>query len=193
MKLKLKDMVGGQEVLGGAVEGRRHLGLLIEAVGPEPDRPEPLFIDYAGLVLATASYLRETLVAVHSLLRTRRSRYYVVIANACPAVREDIEVLARLGGLAFLSCSLTEADEISNVGLIGTLDPKQKATFDEVCARGETDARELMLASAGHEDVRQTAFNNRLASLVNLGLVAEICEGKSKRYRPVLEGVWDGR
>lgn len=193
MIIRMKKISGDQTTLGGAVEGRRHVGLLIEAVGPEPTQPEPLFADYTGIELATASYLRETLVALHSLLRTRRSHHYLVVANASSSVHEDIEVLARLGDMAFLTCSLNEEGVVSDIGLIGTLDPKQKATFDEVCSRGETDARELMFASAGHEDVRQTAFNNRLASLVNLGLIAEISEGKSKRYRPVLGGKRHGR
>jgi hypothetical protein len=166
---------------------------MIEAIGPEPAKPEPLFADYSGIELATASYQRETLVALHTLLRARRSNYYLVVANACPSVREDIEVLARLGGMAFLGCTLNRAGTVLDIALIGTLDPKQQATFEEVCARGETDARELMIARAGQEDVRQTAFNNRLASLVNLGLIAEINHGKSKRYRPVLQGGLHGQ
>ena len=193
MRLEIKDIVGGQTTLGGAVEGQRHLHLLIEAIGSEPAVPEPLFADYAGIELVTASYQRETLVELHNQLRGRRSNYYLVVANAVAAVREDIEMLARLAGLAFLTCSLDEAGEASDIAVIGSLDPKQKATFNEVCSRGETDARELMRASAGHEEVRQTAFNNRLASLVNLGLIAEISQGKSKRYRLVLRGARYGQ
>ena len=34
-----------------------------------------------------------------------------------------------------------------------------------------------------------TAWNNRLASLAMLGLVAEISQGRSKHYKPIFEGV----
>lgn len=193
MRLLMKTIASGQSTLGGAVEGRRHLAMLVDAWGEEPAQPEPLFLDYAGIDFATASYHRETLIALQTLIRSRRSNHYIVVANAVPAVREDIEVLARFGGIAFLTCALDEAENVSDVGLIGNLDPKQRSTFDEVCARGETDARELMAASAGQDSVGQTAFNNRLASLVNMGLIAEISQGKAKRYRPVLQGHADGK
>jgi hypothetical protein len=109
-----------------------------------------------------------------------------VVANASALVLEDLAVLANAGGMVFLSCSLDGAGTVSGIALIGKLDPKQQTTFDEVRTRGETDARELMAARADQEEVGQTAFNNRLASLVNLGLIAELTRGKSKRYRPVL-------
>jgi hypothetical protein len=188
MHIRMKKIVGGKKALGGAVEGRRDLAKLLEAAGPEPAAPEPLFVDFDGIELATASYQRETIVALQGVIRARRSNHYLVVANANPAVREDLEVLARADGLAFLACMLDGADKVSKAGLIGTLDPKAEATFDLVCERGETDARELMQANAGRDDVGHTAWNNRLAGLVQLGLIAEYAVGKVKRYRPVLGG-----
>ncbi len=192
MHVRMKKIVGGKKALGGAVEGRRDLARLLEAVGSEPAAPAPLFVDYEGIELATASYQRETIAALQQVIRARRSNHYLVVANANAAVREDLEVLARAGGLAFLACTLTAAGKVSGAGIIGTLDPKAQATFDLVCARGETDARELMQANAGREDVGHTAWNNRLAGLVQLGLIAEYAEGKFKRYRPVIGGKTHG-
>jgi hypothetical protein len=191
--MRIIEILGNQTVLGGAVEGRRHLGLLIAALGPDPAEPAPLFADFAGIQIATASYQRETVVTLHRLLRARRSNFYLVIANAGASVLEELAVLADAGGLAFLTCSLHDDGSISSITVIGRLDAKQQATFDEVRSRGETDARELMAAQAGHEEVGQTAFNNRLASLVHLGLIAELTRGKSKRYRPVLTETSHGK
>jgi hypothetical protein len=188
MRIGMKKIAGGKKALGGAVEGRRDLAKLLEAIGAEPAVPEPLFADFEGIELATASYQRETIGSLHEVIRARRSNHYLVVANASPAVREDLELLARAGGLAFLACTLDAAGKVSNAGIIGTLDPKAQATFDLVCARGETDAKELMQANAGREDVGHTAWNNRLAGLVQLGLIAEYTVGKTKRYRPVLGG-----
>jgi hypothetical protein len=192
MRIKVRKLGGGKKVLGGAVEGRRDLGKLLAAIGEEPAAPKALFADFEGIELATASYQRETIGALQRVIRARRSNYYLVVANACAAVREDLEVLARAGGLVFLACTLDAAGKVSKPGIIGTLDPKAQLAFELVCRRGETDAKELMQASAGREDVGHTAWNNRLAGLVELGLVAEYTAGKAKRYRPVLGGQLDG-
>ena len=70
--------------------------------------------------------------------------------------------------------------------IVGELDPKQKLTFDLVRQLRETDAAELMRDHGESEKTTvQTAWNNRLASLANLGLVVEMSQGRSKRYRPL--------
>ncbi len=192
MRLRMSQIAGAQTALGDAVEVRRHLATLMAAVSPNPNEPEPLFADFTGIEFATASYLRETLVILHRMLRARRSNFYLVIANAAGSVLDDLAVLTDTGGLAFLSCNLDQSGKVSDIAVIGRLDPKRQTTFDEVRRRGETDARELLRASAGHEEIGPTAFNNRLAALVNLGLIAETAKGKSKRYRPVLTEVGHG-
>ncbi len=192
MRVSIRKIVGVKKALGGAVEGRRDLGKLLSAIGEEPAAPEALFVDFDGIELATASYQRETIGALHGVIRARRSNHYLVIANACPGVREDLDVLARAGGLAFLACTLDPLGKVSNSGIIGTLDPKAQSTFNLVCQRDETDAKELMEADAGREGVGHTAWNNRLAGLVELGMIAEYTVGKAKRYRPVLRGMFHG-
>lgn len=73
-------------------------------------------------------------------------------------------------------------------GLIGQLDPKQRRTFELVQQRRETDAGELMRDFSDTERLKSpTAWNNRLASLASLGLVAEVSQGRSKRYKLVFE------
>lgn len=188
MHVAMKRVAGGKKALGGAVEGRRDLGRLLEAIGGEPPAPGPLFVDWEGIDLATASYQRETIGALQGLIRGRRSNHYLVIANASEPVREDLELLARSGGFVFLTCRLDAAGKASKVHIVGALDLKAQATFDLVCERGETDAKELMQVNAGREDVGHTAWNNRLSGLVQLGLIAEYTVGKAKRYRPVLGG-----
>ena len=192
MRVSLKKVVGGKKVLGGVVEGRRDLARLLEAIGDEPNAPEPLFVDYEGIELATASYQRETIGALQALIRGRRSTHYLVIANANAAVRDDLELLARAGGMALLICLLDAGGKVSKPGILGVLDLKAQATFDLVCERGETDAKELMEAKVGQEGVGHTAWNNRLAGLVLQGLIAEYMAGKAKRYRPVLKGKFHG-
>jgi hypothetical protein len=81
-------------------------------------------------------------------------------------------------------CSLDKSGRVHNQRLLGELDPKQRITFELVQKRGETDAGELMRAYGEKEKTKvQTAWNNRLASLAGLGLVIELSQGRTKRYR----------
>jgi hypothetical protein len=58
--------------------------------------------------------------------------------------------------------------------------------------RQETDAAELMREHRETKAVKQTAWNNRLSALANMGLVVELSEGRAKRYRSLLAGATYG-
>lgn len=181
--------IGGSEVLAGAMAGRRDLGRLLERTAAEPAAPGPLFLDFKGIVAATASYLRESGVAFRAMLRGRDSLYYPVIANANEAVRDELLELARARGDVFLTCELGADGSISAAALVGELEEKQQVTFRLVQDHGETDAGDLMRKYGEREKVRHaTAWNNRLSALASLGLVIETRQGRLKRYRPLLQG-----
>jgi hypothetical protein len=182
--------IGGGEVLAGAMAGRRDLGRLLEQTATEPAAPGPLFLDFTGIVAATASYLRESVGAFRSMIRSRDSLYYPVIANANEVVRDELVELARARGDVFLTCELGADGSITAAALVGELEEKQRLTFRLVQDHGETDAGELMRKYGEREKVRHaTAWNNRLSALSSLGLVIETRQGRLKRYRPLLQGV----
>jgi hypothetical protein len=190
MKRILIPEVASGPVLSGALRGQELLAKLLREVAAEPPSPQPLFLDFKGIDSATASFLRESVLAFRDMVRGRRSTIYPVIANASEPVQEDLRELVRSRGGVLLACRLAEDGTISEPRLIGDLDPKQQLTFDLVRKRGETDAVELMREHGANEPVGSTAWNNRLSSLVALGLVIEeISSGRTKRYRPLLQGV----
>jgi hypothetical protein len=174
------------DVLAGSESGRDGLLKLVGAAGPDPEKPTLLILDFSGIRIATASYLRESVFALRDLLRVRRSFFYPVIADACSPVRDEIGVLVRLRNDVVLTCMIDRTGNPTCPNLVGALDPKQQQTFDLVQAYGETDARELFDSQAKAEAVGHTAWNNRLASLASLGLVAEIPRGRTKRFRALL-------
>jgi hypothetical protein len=178
-------MTGGSPVLGGSAEGRRLLGALIEAVPTREANPTPAFLDFGGITVATASFLRESVLAFRDHVRRRHSHLYPVIANAGSAVTDDLSLLLRAERDAVICCALDDDGVVSAIAIIGDLDPKQQLTLDLVRAKGEADARELMLARAS-DPIQHTAWNNRLAGLASLGLLIETSHGRTKRYRPVL-------
>jgi hypothetical protein len=188
MRIKLRE-IAKMPILAGALNGRRALNTLLDMVEKEPSSPEPVFLDCSEIEVATASYLRESVLAFRDVIRGRRSKLYPVIANASDEVREELEEVLRPRGDVLMSCTLDRKGLVSQPALIGDLDPKQKITFDLVCERGETDASELMREYGENERVKQTAWNNRLVSLAGLGLIVEITQGRAKRYKPLFAGV----
>jgi len=54
--------VGQRDVLAGALKGRSDLTRLLELAASEPAEPEPAFLDFAKIEVATTSYLRGVLV-----------------------------------------------------------------------------------------------------------------------------------
>jgi hypothetical protein len=188
MRIRLEE-IGKSTVLAGALNGKTTLGRLMEATVTEPGDPEPVFLDFSGVEVATASFLRESVLAFRDIVRRRRSAFYPVIANANEAVRDELMELLRPRGDVLMACTLGDGGAVMEPTLLGDLDPKQRVTFDLVREHGETDAGELMREYGKSEGLRHaTAWNNRLASLAALGLVVELSEGRAKRYRPLFEG-----
>lgn len=188
MRICLQE-VGGSPILAGALVGRQVLCELITRVAKDPAVPEPVFLDFADIEVATASFLRESVLAFRDIVRRQRSTYYPVIANANDAVRDELVELLCPRGDVLMACTLDASGAVVDPAPIGDLDPKQRMTFDLVRERGETDARELMCDYGESEGVKQTAWNNRLASLATLGLLVEVSQGRAKRYKPLFEGV----
>ena len=188
MKIGLAD-VGGTNVLAQAARGRMSLGKLLVLTDTEPDRPEPVFLDFGNVDVATSSFLRESVLGFRDATRMRRSNFYPVISNANHAVKEELADILRLRGEAMLSCYLSDEGTATDIELLGALDPKHQQTLDLVVRHGETDASTLMRECGSKDGVSRTAWNNRLATLAGLGLVIEIPQGRAKRYKPVLEKV----
>lgn len=182
--------LSGTPNLGGAIPGRHMLGLLLGEVVEHPPEPQPLFLDFRGIELATASYLRESVFEIKSIMRQRRSTLYPVIANANEFVRDEIREIAISMNDVIVVCLRTADGDVSDVGIIGQLDPKQKMTFDAVKKLGAADATTLMEKYGDQEQTkRTTAWNNRLSSLASRGLLREFQNGRAKSYQPLFDEV----
>jgi hypothetical protein len=188
MRIAIRELAEGESdgrVLAGALTGRKMLAKLVERTAREPATPQPVFLDFSGVEVATASFLRETVLAFRDSVRRRRSNFYPMIANASELVADELTVLVASDSDVLMMCSLDADGKPYSTCLAGELDPKQRITFDLVQQRGETDAAELMREHGESEKikVKQTAWNNRLAALAGLGLVVELSQGRAKRYR----------
>ncbi len=161
---------GVDPILAGRLSGKRAFVATLEQF-PELAEPALVVLDFTGVDLATSSYLSEVLVPLRDHLRLRRQPGYAVAANLSEKVREEIEEQLRRSGDAFLTCT----------------DEKLQETLLLVSRKRETTAAQLYEESRTIDMVGATAWNNRLASLAAKSLVVEILQGRTKKYRPVLE------
>lgn len=182
------DKLAGNKILAGSRSGRQTFGELMKSLGDEPKEPVLIFLDFADVEVATASFLRESIIVFRDAVRGRRSNYYPIIANANEHIREELRVLLKPHRDVLMLCTLDNDCSPSNPELVGELELKQRITFDLVNKLGETQASELANDFKQTEYVLPTAWNNRLVSLSKLGLVVEHSHGRSKRYKPVLVG-----
>ncbi|NKM22030.1 hypothetical protein GFM01_30565 [Rhizobium laguerreae] len=186
MRISLMQ-ISDDAVLAGAMNGKVAFAEMIKTIPDEALVPQPLFLDFGSIQVATASYLRESVFALKSYLRSRNSSFYPVIANANPEVWDELSVIASAKNDAIVTCTLSDEGDATSIDLLGNLDPKQQMTFDLVLKFDEVDANSLMEQFGESEKTKgTTAWNNRLASLASRGIIREFTKGRSKFYRPLL-------
>ncbi len=181
MHIRLRELAASS-VLAGARAGRAMLGRLLERVGKDPQEPELVLLDFNGVDVATASFLRESVVEFRNAARRRWVNCYPVVANANESIEEELIVLIKANRDVLILCRVDQDGRSRSPRLIGELEAKQRIAFDLVGELGEAGAGELKSAD-DTEGVTQTAWNNRLAALSRLGLLMETSRGRSKRYR----------
>lgn len=174
----------GLDTLAGAGPGRELAGKLIDRLPRTTGRPQLVITDMRGIQFASASFVREGLFGFRDWVRKERPDLYSVVANVCSDILEEIALIGDMRG-ALLTCHRDKSGVCSDFEPIGKLDPKARFTFDLICELGEAGVSDLVRRESGVEKTKPTAWSNRLAGLVELGLVAETQVGRTKRYRPV--------
>jgi hypothetical protein len=185
LRHRLIDLTGGQTVLSGAISGRTLLSALIAAT-PSSAQPTPAFLDFTAIEIATASFLRESVIGFRDYARRSLENVYPAVANLAPTIAEELEFFVRSRSDVLWSCELAPDDNVISARLIGELDPAQRSTFDAALELGVITAPELA-ARFADQQIGPTAWNNRLSALATKGLLVERKQGKTKSFRPLLE------
>jgi len=179
--ISITDLLAADGLASGTLAGRRVLCRLIERLaGLEPG---PFFLDFSATPTATASFLRETVLALRTYVLEFASGLYPVVANAGDAIVNDIEAVLENRKDSLVVCQLA-AGEVLDVRVLGPLDPTLERTLQSVRSRRDLTVGEL--AKAVPERIGAAAWHNRLSMLCRRGLI--IADGgKPARYRFVLE------
>lgn len=177
-------------ILAGATNGFVAFGKIMRQTTVEPVDIELLELDFRNIEVATSSFMREGVLAIRNAIRGRGSNFYPVLVDANQSVIDELAELAAVRNEVFVFCIRNDQGELVNFSLIGRLEAKQDATLRLVKKHLKTDATELMKKYGGEEGmISPTAWNNRLASLAQLGLVAEKRFGRLKKYHMIFDGV----
>jgi hypothetical protein len=185
MRHEVLKLMEGRKVLSGGIPGRKLLTALI-AVTPPASVPTAAFLDFAGIAVATSSFLRESVIGFRDYARLSLANVYPVAANLEAAVLEELEFFLRTRNDVFWVCDLGPGEKVSGAKLVGELDPAQRTTFDAVRELGAVTAPELA-ARYPDQSIGPTAWNNRLSGLAAKGLLVEQRTGKAKSFSPLLE------
>jgi hypothetical protein len=173
-------------ILAGRLDGKRMFLRVLEEL-PAFTEPTIVVLDFAGVELATSSFLSEAVPPLREHLRLRRPPAYVVAANLNAKVREELDELLIRTGDVLLTCQISSTGEVTDTQLAGTLEPKLLETLELVRRRGETSAVELHSDATDSDGIGPTGWNNRLAALASKSLILEVPQGRTKKYRPILE------
>lgn len=184
MRISVFDLAERQTVLTGSAAGRKLLAAMI-GVTPAVEVPELLYLDFRGIHVATSSFLRESVIGFRDFARGTRQNIYPVVANAEPAVTEELEFFVKARGDVLWRCDLDDAGSPISASLIGDLEPAQRVTFDKVSELGTVTAPSLAATDGG--TIGSTAWNNRLSALAGKGLIVERRVGKTKSFSTLLE------
>ena len=174
--------LAGSPVLAGVPEGQGLFSRIVQATASQPPAAIVL-LDFSGVRIATASFLRESVAAFRKYARHRASGAYPVLSNVPPPVLDELRLL----GEVWPVCE-TEAGQVVRSRIEGNLDPKQRSAFELVDRHGPIDVRGLSELDQS-DDVQLPAWHNRVRALVERGLVIERSSDRGKLLESILKAV----
>lgn len=186
-KISMKEL-GQSNVLAGAAAGYDVQRKTLEALASA--RTELCCLDFSAVECATASFLREAVFGVRDAAKRAELNVQIVVSNASPVVQEEISLAAKSLGTSVVHATLGGRNTAPQGRVLGILDEAQRETLELVIRRGEATATDL---TEVNPNVKLTAWNNRLATLVQRGLVTESRRDRHKLFRPILKGLTYGR
>lgn len=182
LTISLYSLMNDSPTLAGVPRGEEAFARLVPMV-TSLEGLTRIFLSFKNVDVATASFLRESVLNFRTFCRSIRRNLYPVVADANPDIIEELSALLDLKGDAIVSCELSDDGVASRVKVIGRLEDKQTVALRAVVEAGEADAGTL---AQKYQDAEPTAWNNRLASLVAKGILVELRKGRAKSYIPVL-------
>jgi hypothetical protein len=168
--------------LTGVSRARLLLAKLISRTATESPKGT-LILDFAGVGDASASFLRESILAFRDYARVYQPELFPVLANITDAVREELDTLLKDRGQAMPGCRLDTSGIPVEAEILGELEPGLNQTLETIRQRGQVTLMDLRETSA---ETKATTWSNRIASLIRQGFIVPSPEPNKRVYRFVL-------
>lgn len=180
--LALREFTASYPSLTGVSRARHLLAQLINWTA-EHSPKGTLVLDFNGVGEASASFLRESILAFRDYTRSYQPELFPVLANITDAVREEFETLLRDRNEAMPGCRLDGAGAVANPEVLGVLETGLRQTLDVIRAHGQMTLGDLR---ALPDDTKATTWSNRIANLIRQGFVVPSPDPIRRVYRFVL-------
>jgi hypothetical protein len=174
-------MVGDFPALAG-VSRARHLFSRLVTHTADTTPKGVLILDFSGVADASASFLRESVLAFRDYVRAYQPELYPVLANLSAAVREELHALMRDRREAVMICTLHDGI-VSAPEVLGALESGAALALDIVRRRTQVTLGDLRNETP---KILGPVWNNRLASLIRQGFVIPSADSRGRMYRFVL-------
>ena len=177
--LSLRDLTAEFPSLTGVRRARQLLAKLIAWTADESPKGT-LILDFTDISDASASFLREAILAFRDYVRAYQPDVFPVLANIAETVREEFDTLLKARGEAMPGCQLDHSGVPMQPEIVGVLEPSLNQTLEMIRARGQVGLSDLPT------ETKATTWSNRLASLIRQGFVVPTQEPNKRVYRFVL-------
>lgn len=185
IQLPLRQFTVEFPSLTGVSRARQLLAKLIIWTATESPKGT-LILDFNNVGDASASFLRESILAFRDYVRVYQPELFPVLANISDAVREEFNTLLRDRGEAMPGCRLDASGAPVDPEVLGVLEPGLSHTLDIIRSRGQMTLKDLRDTS---QATKPTTWSNRIASLIRQGFVVPIPEPNKRVYQFVLAEV----
>ena len=177
--LPLQELTVDFPSLTGVSRARRLLATLIVWTADHAPKGT-LILDFTGVGDASASFLRESILAFRDYVRAYQPEVFPVLANLAAEVSEEFDTLLKDRGEAMPRCRLDTAGAPFDAEVLGVLEPGLSQTLEIIRTRGQLALGDLP------SETKPTTWSNRIASLIRQGFVVPIREPNKRVYRFVL-------
>lgn len=182
MRIELATLVTDASVLAGSARGRAVLSRLVELAVPQTC-PSLFVLDFAGVEIATGSFLQESALGFRDFVRGRHLDLYPVVANANAAILDELSTLLIAQHDAVMSCEIDADGKLTAASAIGRLEEKMRMTLDLVNTLGEVNTPTLQRLRP--DEGVPTLWNNRLDALWAKRLVVKLNSTRMRTFRSI--------
>ncbi|MDB6033130.1 MAG: hypothetical protein JWM16_3468, partial [Verrucomicrobiales bacterium] len=173
----------------GGEFGEEHANQMRETISfASPNHGDTVLLDFGGIESATSSYLKRLLnpffIPAGEPGGFEKELHPIIINVQHQDLREDLEDHLNGKRRVIILAEITQGRPAFK-SLVGTLDGAAAETFVELRELKRSTAAQLYERHRG-QTTNQTAWNNRLAHLVELRIARRTREGRFWIYQPTL-------